>query len=242
MTVELKINPDLDLAAAAAHYAEHDWVQIKDFFTDDSAAFIGDALENNLPWNLVMFGEGDKPAYYPLAQLQSMPPQEYQRIMQGLYQRSGDNYGFVHLNYRMVTAYLEGTEPGHPIHRVTEFVNSPEFIDRGRRITGDADIRKADAQATLYRQGDYIGWHTDQSFDHMDRSAAFTLGFTRNWKPDWGGQLALHDENGDVKRALQPAWNTLTLFRTPQPHSVMPVTYYAQGARMSVIGWLRRDV
>lgn len=237
----LRINPDIDVDAAAAHYAEHTWVQIPNFFPDEVAEQIGKILETTIPWSLVYWGPEGRPVYKPLAEMRAMPPQQYAALVADLHKRSGDAYGFMHMNYRMITAYIEGTEPGHPIHQVTEFLNSPEYLDFGRKVTSDAAIRKADGQATLYRPGDYIGWHVDQDIETIERSAAFTLGFTRHWRPDWGGQLAFHDEKNDVSRALQPAWNTLTLFKTPQPHSVIPIAPYAQLPRVSIIGWLRRD-
>jgi len=33
----------------------------------------------------------------------------------------------------------------------------------------------------------------------------------------------------------------IPVFRVPQLHSVAPVAPYAQGARLSIVGWFRRD-
>ena len=74
-----------------------------------------------------------------------------------------------------------------------------------------------------------------------ERRAAYTLGLTRDWRTDWGGQLLFHDEAGDVPRGLMPRFNVLTLFKTPQWHTVATVAPYAGAPRLSITGWLRDD-
>ena len=74
-----------------------------------------------------------------------------------------------------------------------------------------------------------------------ERRAAYTIGLTRTWRPDWGGQLMFHDEAGDVVRGLLPRFNVLTLFKVPLLHSVAPVAPYAAAPRFMITGWLRDD-
>lgn len=240
--IDLRINPDLDVPALAAAYARDGRIQIPHILPEATAEAITTWLETSIPWSCAYWGADDRPHYQSLQEMKAQTPQQYGAFLQDLYARTGQGYGFLHMSYRMITAYLAGTEPGHPIHKVTEFLNSPAFLDFGRAVTGDPAIRKADAQASLYRPGDFIGRHDDSAVEGVDRSAAYTLGFTRTWRSDWGGQLMFHDERGDVARALVPRWNTLSLFRTPQSHSVAPVAPYAQAPRLSIIGWLRRDL
>ena len=85
------------------------------------------------------------------------------------------------------------------------------------------------------------GQRAAQSGKRVDRLVAYTIGFSRPWRADWGGQLLLHDEYGDVERGFAPAFNTLTMFRVPRVHSVAPVAPYAGAPRFSVTGWLIRS-
>jgi SM-20-related protein len=40
---------------------------------------------------------------------------------------------------------------------------------------------------------------------------------------------------------LAPAFNCLTLFTVPRPHSVATVAPYAGAPRLSIVGWGRTD-
>jgi SM-20-related protein len=159
--------------------------------------------------------------------------------LQALAGRASQGFAYVYLVYPMILAYLEGRDPGHPLHMVSEFLNGPEFLAFGRAVTGEAGVIKADAQATFYRPGDFLNLHDDSGVG--ERRAAYTLGFTRRWRPDWGGQLLFHDAAGDVTRGFAPRFNVLTLFRAPRQHSVAPVAAYAAAPRLSITGWLRDD-
>lgn len=76
-------------------------------------------------------------------------------------------------------------DPHHPIHHVTSLLNSPAFIAMAREIIGCPSVTKIDAQASNYQPGNFLTRHIDES----ERRAAYTIGFSRKWEPDWGGLL-----------------------------------------------------
>ncbi len=115
----------------------------------------------------------------------------------------------------------------------------PVDADATAGIGGDP-VGGVRAQASNYRLGDFLTLH-DDSHQRDDRLAAFTLGFTRDWRPDWGGQLLFHDADGQIERGFTPGFNVLTLFRVPRVHSVAPVATYAAAKRLSLTGWLVRE-
>ncbi|HRE43544.1 MAG TPA: 2OG-Fe(II) oxygenase family protein [Terricaulis sp.] len=141
----------------------------------------------------------------------------------------------------MTDALLKGRDLGHPLHELTGFIHGPDFLRFAVAVTGAESAVRAEAQASYYNPGDFIGLHDDTSREAGNRLVAYTLGFTRRWRSDWGGQLLFHDGKGDVERGLVPRWNTLTLFGVPRLHSVAPVAAYAGAPRISVVGWLRDD-
>lgn len=238
----LRLNPVLDVQKYADIYARDGLVQIPDVFEKPTAELISEIMETSLPWSLSFSGEEGRPVKIPMEALQGAAGDIREQVA-ALIQRSGKQYGFIYFNFGMVSAYNSG-EPraNHPIHPVTGFLMGEEFAAFGRQLTGDQSIRWADSQATLYRPNDFLGLHDDSASDDVQRVAAYTLGFTSRWRSDWGGQTLFHDpETGDITRGLIPRWNTLTVFRVPQLHSVASVAGYAQSARLSIVGWFRRD-
>lgn len=195
-------------------------------------------LETGIDWDLAFQGDDGRPVVLTRPQLAALGEAEVQKRLQAMLAQAGTDYGFVYLTYPLITAYLTKRDPGHPVHAVTEFLNDA-FVKLGVAITGRSDIIKADGQLTRYRPGDFIGLHNDVGSEASDRLVAYTLGLTRIWRADWGGQLLFHDAAGDVIRGHAPRWNTLTLFKVPQYHSVAAVAPYAQAPRLSVVGWMR---
>ena len=189
----LRLNPAIDVEAAARAYARDGFVQIPDVFEPAVAESLATLLETALDWDLAFEGEDGRPAVLTRAQIAAAGEPVLRERLKAMLARAGNQYGFMYLSYPLISAYLAGRDPGHAIH--------------GSEVS--------------------------------DRLTAYTLGLTREWRPDWGGQLLFHDEAGDVTRGHAPRWNTLTLFRVPQLHSVAPVAAYARGTRLSVVGWLR---
>jgi Rps23 Pro-64 3,4-dihydroxylase Tpa1-like proline 4-hydroxylase len=140
----------------------------------------------------------------------------------------------------MIEAYMRGWDPGHPIHLATEFINSPEFLELGRRVTGVSAVNKADAHATFYGPGDFLTRHLDEGED-KERRAAYVLGLTEGWQPDWGGLLLFLKDNQDVREGYLPRFNVLTIFDIKYLHTVTQVSSFAGGGRYSITGWFRDD-
>lgn len=235
-TAGIRINPKIDIASAHQAYQRDGFVQVPDLFEPDVAETLTQLVET-LTYDLVMQGEDGRPLRLTMAQLQAQRQGLKQKLDQ-LMTRTGNGYGFLYQVYPLISAYLEGRDPGHPIHHLTEWLNG-DFIALGAAITGQPQVAKADGQVTRYQAGDFIGLHNDGSQDQDTRLTAYTLGLTRRWRSDWGGQLLFHDDRGDVARGYVPRFNTLTLFKVPVLHSVAPVAPYAQARRHSVVGWLR---
>ena len=115
---------------------------------------------------------------------------------------------------------------------VAEVVDEPLSLFR---TISQAQGRSLDAQASLFRPGDFLNLHDDK--DKGQRICAYTLGLSAHWRPDWGGQLLFHDERDDIKLGLMPRFNTLSVFKVPVRHSVAMVASYARAPRLSITGW-----
>jgi len=237
--MQLRLNPALDPAPFARAYAENKVVQIPNLFEDA----VADEIERillSLPWRLVCQDETRKNVFFTLEELRAMPAEDRRKLEFGIRQRAADNFGFTYFTYPMIDAALNGWDRGHPIHALTQFLNSAEFISFARQIIDCPAVSKIDAQASNYQPGHFLTRHIDDGLK-KERRAAYTLGFSRNWQPDWGGLLMFLDENFDVSGGLTPRFNTLTVFDGLKLHSVSAVSAFAPAPRLSVVGWFRDD-
>jgi SM-20-related protein len=241
VSITLALNPKLDPAPYARTFARDGVVRIDDVLTPSAAEAVARLLEQQTPWRLTLSKDPDelKAGLYDAARITAVGEAAVAAEVAAVNQRARNGFAYLYLSYPMLKAYLEGWDPGHPIHTLTELINSPAMLSLFRAVTGRPDVIKADAQATLYRPGDFLTLHDDGHGE--GRVCAYTFGFTRTWRPDWGGQLLFHDEALEIERGLTPAFNVLTLFRTPRWHSVAPVAPYAGAPRLSIVGWARTD-
>ncbi|MGQ7828436.1 2OG-Fe(II) oxygenase [Altererythrobacter sp. Z27] len=238
-----EINPDLDRSALAEAFARDTRVQVRDFLTRDTAEEIREILATRTPWGLAMQAEGT--AFTGPQQIlphEMRAPQGQQRA-QAIGEATQEaaargDYAFRFAQYPILKAMEQGWEPGGPHEIILEHVNSPEFLDLARDITGE-HLVKADGQATLFAKQQFLGRHIDSHV--MDGwRVAYVMNFTiDDWHPDWGGYLNFLDDDGNVVQGFRPRFNSLNLFRVPQPHQVTFVPSFAPIGRYAITGWLR---
>jgi SM-20-related protein len=235
----LRLNAALDPEQLARAYAARKFVQIPDLFEPE----VADALERaiaSLPWRLVTQNDAGENVLLTREELAAMSAPERQKFEEGVRRRAADNYGFFYLTYPMIEARLSGWDAGHPIHALTDFLNSAEFIAFARTIIGDPNVTKIDAQASHYNRGHFLTRHVDDGVK-KERRAAYTIGFSRNWQPDWGGLLLFLNDELDITKGYTPRFNVLTVFDGMQMHSVSPVSAFTPAPRLSIAGWFRDD-
>jgi hypothetical protein len=91
--------------------------------------------------------------------------------------------------------------------------------------------------ASWFLPGDYSLPHRDSvaAGDNEYRQVSFVWHLTKNWRPDWGGELFWCPRN----RYLSASFNTLLLFTIGKDswHFVAPVSPYAQSKRLAINGW-----
>jgi len=151
---------------------------------------------------------------------------------------AGRRFQYLYDSFPISDVYERGEGRELYVMRVYEFLNSPEFLDFARRVTGVASIALVDAQATRYRPGHFLTHH-DDLIAEKKRVAAYVLNFTARWVADWGGILQFISADGHVAEGYVPVFNALNLFRVPQLHAVSYVAPFAQAPRLSITGWLR---
>lgn len=214
---------------------------IKDFFNIDFAEQIFDCLNHEVPWQ-VAFREGDSNQVLESEQLNQLGAEKWTQLRQQIIEQAKHQYQFWYNRYPMVDSYIAGKNPDLFLNKIVEYLNSPPYLEFLKQITGDEQIRKCSAQATWFAPGNFLKYHTDVSQEDEDRRFAYVLGFTKDWKADWGGVLQFLDEdNLQVKGTITPAFNTMAIFKVPQGHAVSYIAPFAMKPRLSITGWLRAD-
>ena len=226
-----ELHPALDWAAVSEMFSRNGRVHIPGALTPISAERIHHALRAERRWTLILNKDGVPAAPPP------PPPAERMRHGAAAWDYAQGRFAFIYDNHRLSFSGEAYEFPQSYFAHVVRFLNGPAFLAAMRRITGVESIAFADAQATIYRPGDFLTAHDDDA-EGKNRVAAYVLNFTRDWRSDWGGELQFLDGQGAVTTGYTPTFNALNLFRVPQRHRVNRVALQA-GNRYSITGWLR---
>jgi SM-20-related protein len=235
--VAIALDPRLDTGLVGRVFRSAGRVHIGGILTAAAADRIHRALADETPWSYVV-GDESGNRDLPVASLDELSPDERAAIVASTDSAAVRGFAYRYSSFRIDGAFEAGRHREHYLMRVLAFLNSKPFLDFARHVTGVPQIAFADAQATLYRPGDFLTTHDDE-VEGKNRHAAYVLNFTPEWRVDWGGLLAFPDPYGHVTEAFGPAFNALNLMRVPTPHTVTQVASFAGAGRYSITGWLR---
>lgn len=238
--LQLRLNPKLDAQALRTAYHKNNYVRIDNIFPDDIAESIYHVLAKQTPWRIVHSDENGKHKYYQQNEWKALGQAAQQQIYKDVHRRATNGFAYLYYVYPMIDALIDGLDPDWPLHAMTEYLNTDEFRDFVKTVTDEPSVIKLDAQATFYGRGHFLNTHDDTG-DDKERRAAYVLGFCKDWRPDWGGQLLFLDDAGNVSEGFTPSFNSLTMFKVPTTHIVTQVSSFAGGPRFSIVGWLRDD-
>jgi Rps23 Pro-64 3,4-dihydroxylase Tpa1-like proline 4-hydroxylase len=232
------LNPTLDIGRHAAAFAARRRAHVPDLLASPAAEWLHAWLAQSAQWSLVLHdGQNVREA---TPEQRRHADEVWERQMAAYaYARAREGFEFLYEHRRVADEARERASDDSPLARFVDYLNSPPFLGFARRLTGFADIVRADAQATRYRPGDFLTQHDD--FDKTGRKlrrAAYVFNLTPRWHADWGGQLQFIGQDGHVAEAWVPRFNALNVFAVPQPHAVSIVAPFAAGARYAVTGWL----
>jgi len=237
--MELTLASRSDIDALKDRYNRDGVVRIDNLFAPDVADAIHSVLLRGTPWHIVHSDKAGDAITYSPKEWRDVEPSARRQALSDMLGRARDGFAYFYSCYPMIDSYLAGDDPEWPLHRMTEFLNSPEMHNFVKTITGESEVRKLDAQATLYARGHFLNEHDDTGTE-AERRAAYVMGFTKDWRADWGGQL-IFLEDGRVIDGFSPSFNTMTIFKVPRRHIVTQVTNFAGLGRYSITGWLRVD-
>lgn len=231
------LNPALDRARLRDVLARQRRVQVRDVLTDAGAERLLHCLENDTLWSLTWYDEKG-PGIIEAANLDKVPGAEMNALQGRIYRQALSGFGYVYSLYHQAeSTHTQGQAPTL-LAEFFEFLASDEMLAFIRELLDDETPVQVDAQATRFGPGNFLGYHNDQQHD-VNRRCAYVFNLTRKWRPDWNGYLQFFDESGNGSEAWKPAFNTLNLFRVPQPHAVTCIPPFAGAYRYAVSGWYR---
>jgi Rps23 Pro-64 3,4-dihydroxylase Tpa1-like proline 4-hydroxylase len=234
------LNTKLDRPALAAAFARDRRVQVRDLLSEAAAREVHQVLEKHTRWGLAWQAGSDGPHALESSTLRTTPAERQRAIAQDAYRSAAaGDYAFQFARYPIVEAYLGKWDEGGPHDLLLEHINTPDFLDFIRDVTGIPEITKGDAQATLFAPGHFLGRHIDSHVGEGWR-VAYVMNFClEQWSPDWGGYLNFYDEDGDVIAGFRPRFNALNMFMVPCAHAVTFVPPFAPAGRLAITGWFR---
>jgi len=238
--VENLLSPSLDWYEIRDAFRKNTYTIVDDLMQAEAAEVIYECLQTDVPWEAAYREKGvDKSV--PVSELAKLSPDQQNQLHQNVIKEASEDYQFFFLRYPMIDAYVAGRDPGLLLHKLTEFLNSEHFLNFVRYITDDDGIRKSEAMATLYEPGHFLKNHDDlQYFDNEDRRCACVLQLSKDWVPDWGGNL-IFTSGSEHEFGITPKFNQFAIFRVPHDHHVSYVAPYATKPRYTITVFLRAD-
>jgi Rps23 Pro-64 3,4-dihydroxylase Tpa1-like proline 4-hydroxylase len=229
-------NPALDLDAIGRGFAVHRRFQIRNVLELPFADALHECLMHKVPWDFAYRLHGRDHARRS-HEMRAMSSAEHAALAGQIIAEAGQGFQFAFFKYSMVEAFRSGTLVDPVLHQFIERIASQGTIDAVRRLTADAQVKRVDAQATLYDAGNFLTLHNDAAYAGLKRRFAYVLNLGKTWQADWGGLLHFHNEQGDVIETFVPHFNSMSLFAVPALHSVSFVAPYARSPRLAITGW-----
>jgi len=229
-----------------------DWDEIRDAFRKNTytivdnlmqtvaAELIYECLQKDVPWELAYRDNGVDRSV-PAVELAKLPLDQQNQLREKIIKEASEDYQFFFHRYPMIDAYIAKRDQGLLLHKLTEFLNSDYFLSFIRYITDDDSIKKSEAMATLYEPGNFLKNHDDlQYFENEDRKCACVLQLSKDWVPDWGGNL-IFTSGSEHEFGITPTFNQFAIFKVPHDHHVSYVAPYATKPRYTITIFLRAD-
>lgn len=143
MHAPIKLNPRLDRRVIAEVFRTQGRVHIPDVLSPESADILFAQLSTLASWQLSL-NVGQRHVGIAHQQLMVMPPEQRETMTRQMIEQSKHGFQYVFENYPLYDLY-EARERAHPLLAMHEFLNSEEFLQFARDVTGLRDNAFADS-------------------------------------------------------------------------------------------------
>ncbi len=231
--MNLTLNPDHDVEAIAATYAAKGRVRIPAFMVENGLRGLHAEIVARQDWRQVMNIPG---GILELSREEraAMSIEDAEDLNAAMHKRACLGFQYRYEGLRIAEPSSEVTDGIDTLAHVLAATPMLGFLEK---VIGQSELMFTEGQVTAYATGDFLTCHDDQAPGRR-RVAAFVLGMTPAWRPEWGGLLLFHSDDDSQVCGQVPRFNTLDLFSVPQRHSVSIVSPSAPGRRLAITGWL----
>lgn len=123
------------------------------------------------------------------------------------------------------------------------FLKSGHMFSVVSKITGRYDLNhKFTSFISRYRSNDYLTLHTDTTGSgELKRHVAIIFHLAKDWKPWYGGNLIITDQDENVVELFTPKFNTLTIMNVEDkkmPHFVSEIANGLDKNRYAISYWM----
>jgi SM-20-related protein len=234
--MQFRLDDQIDRNALRETFREDGIVVISPFLASAEVEELRDSVEECAEWEIQLKGKEPRVYRFAKEQLNKWPPAQVKALRKIVAADLENDFHFVFDRFPIVEEGEESGEEDNPLADFGRFLSNPTMLDLVRYISSDGRITSASAFCSRYSAGDYLTVHNDKDPD-TDRVVAYVFGLTKDWRPEWGGLLLFHDDEGHIQIGLSPKFNSLTLFRVPRRHSVSQVASFCPEQRLSISGW-----
>lgn len=238
------LNPDLDTQALAGELAETGRLVIRELLEPEAAQRIHETMKTQVPWRLgfrdVRCEGREQERVLTREEMAALSPADRQALRELVFGQARSHFQYLYQFLDLNEARDAGDPPGLFLYEVLDYMESADFLDFARALTGDEDLAGVLAHATRYTAGSFLKLHEDVA-RYDTRRFAYVLGLTPEWSADYGGLLHFLDDEGRIVETVMPGFNTLTVFRVPVPHLVSTVAPWVRAERLAITGWWRVD-
>lgn len=229
---------DKEICGLTTRFLRTGVVQIPSFLSDHIVAKLLMRLRQGSDWVRTL-NDGDSVFEFDRSAQDAWSDDQRAALESRVYANARAGFQYRYECIRVADSQEERSRSEDLLARLAEELSSGPVRELLRTITARPDIDFADLQATSYSPGDFLTAH-DDNVAGKGRVAAYTLGLTPQWRPEWGGLLMIRDRSQQLQTII-PELNTLTIFHVPLVHWVSEVTRAAALRRFMLTGWLRSD-
>lgn len=236
MSLDFQLSDRIDWDALKPQFARDGRAEIVDLLADGQAEALRRHLLAHSAWKLVM-NAGDKVYELTREAYAALGPAQRRDLDRHIVNAGREGFQY---RYEAIRAPDGGSvdDASDLLARFVAFLSSPAVLHRLNNLLGKCRASFADGQATSYGEGHFLTCH-DDDVAGKQRQAAYVYSLAPTWRPEWGGLLMFHGDDGNIDAAFAPRMGALRLFTVPQRHSVSYVTPFAAEPRLSITGWLR---
>jgi Rps23 Pro-64 3,4-dihydroxylase Tpa1-like proline 4-hydroxylase len=204
-------------------------LKINNFLNNSYAEILFMYLNNFKEWNLATGVDKNKYEKKNIPQFNNTNSLQIKNVNNAF---SNDHFSYI------FNRHMNGLNMSFHEYSLRQILSSEKFINNLNEITGLNLKKLTTLFASKYKSGNFLSPHSDKGNGRL----AFVINLTKNWKPQYGGNLHfMNDNRTEIIDTFVPGFNNLILFFVPPengiPHYVSHVVNGVKYNRYAISGW-----